>query len=303
MNAPSFGQFAQSIPNAAQPQPAPGYAPQGVPPGFAPGPAPVAPAAPQAPAQQAPGGFAPPVYAHQAAPAGFGQPPQGFAPQVAPAPAPAYAPNPYAQAPVPVAPVAAGSNAFGKGAFAGATPMTGQLDCAPGTYLLEFVSTGQDKTKDSGKLIWRMKYKVLHVFEGMQPVGSEVTDAEFMADDRQRQYAAAAMLDISTKAMGCQNEIQLKQGLDGCLPPGVADQLRAQLPPGASPGWSEFADALQSSTQVQSQYFPPNPLAGKRILARVSLGAPVNKPGTKQHGKQYTQFDYAIAPAVPQAGA
>ncbi len=290
MNAPSFGQFAQNIPNAAQPHPAPGYAPQGVPPGFAPGQAPVAPAAPQFAQASAP----------QAAPTGFGQPPVA---QLAPAAAalPAYAPNPYAQATAPLAAQPAGVNAFGKGAFAGATPMTGQLDCAPGTYLLEFVSTGQDKTKDSGKLIWRMKYKVVQVFEGMQPVGSEVTDAEFMADDRQRQYAAAAMLDISTKAMGCQNEIQLKQGLDGCLPPGVADQLRAQLPPGSSPGWSEFADALQSSTQVCSQYFPPNPLAGKRILARVSLGAPVNKPGTKSHGKQYTEFDYAIAPAAPTA--
>lgn len=267
MNAPNFAQFAQQAPAQA---PAPQYS---APP-------------PQAPAQPAPWG-SPPGAAPQAPPA-FAQAPTQYMQQTGPAGGQQYAPAPLSQA----APV---GNAFGKGAFAGAAPMTSQLDCAPGTYIFEFVSTGQDKTKDTGALIWRMKYKVVHVFEGAQPLGSEVTDAEFMNDDRQRQYAAAAMLDISTKAMGCTSDQQLKAGLDGCLPPGAADQLRGQLPPGTSPGWSEFADALQSPTQQMSQYFPPNPLAGKRVLARVFKGAPVTKPG-KNQGKQYIEFEYAIAP-------
>lgn len=226
-------------------------------------------------------------YAPPAAPPGFTHPAPGGFPATQ---APAFAPAPLSQ----VAPI---GNAFGKGAFAGAAPMSSQLDCAPGTYIFEFVTTGQDKTKDNGALIWRMKYKVVHVFEGAQPVGSEVTDAEFMNDDRQRQYAAAAMLDISAKGMGCTSHEQMKAGLDGCIPPDTLAQLRAQLPPGTSPGWSEFADALQSAATQQSQFFPANPLAGKRVLARVFKGAPVTKPG-KNQGKQYTEFEYAIAPAT-----
>jgi hypothetical protein len=142
-----------------------------------------------------------------------------------------------------------------------------------------------------------MTWKVIHLYEGTQPLGSEVTDAEFMNDDRQRQYAASTMLSVTTAAMGCQSHEQLKAGLDGCLPP---DQVSAMRAAGnMAPGWSEFADALQSPTTTMSQHFPPNPLAGKKVLGRVTLEAPVNKPGTKHHGRQFTRFEYAIAPVTP----
>lgn len=241
--SPNWNQFAAPAPNAAQPAPAP----WGAQPAAAP--APVAP----------PPGFAP-----------QGWPGQSAAP-VAPA---------QAFAPPPMAPHSA-TAAFGAGAFAGAQPMSGAKPCAQGDYILEIVETDTvTGMGGQGGLMWRMKYKVAHVFSGAQPIGSEVTDAQQGTTALQQKYVGEAMLDLSCAALNIPGPDALRQALAQQVPAGVD-------------GWTEFSNALQKSGVPMSQYFPPNPLKGKYVRALVGQRTYTDK----KTGQPKIAAEYRYAPA------